>query len=727
MCIHARSILRSLIFGAAVAALSLNYALSQCTSCTQNPAPLRAPATPLVIHDPYFSVWSMSNTLAGDATRHWTGVAQNLNGIVRVDGHNYAFLGHPDRDLPALTEASRQITPTRTVVEMSNGEIELRLTFLNPLFPDNLEQLARPVSYLTWDVRSSDGRPHDVTLYLDAGGTLATNQPGDEVVWSRAVIKGLNLLRVGTRDQRVLGRFGDDVRIDWGWFYLAVPADESAEWVAGNAADRQEFLQTGRLPPQDDLDAPRTPQSRYPPAPALSVALPLGRVGASAVSRHVLLAYDDIDSIEYMQTRLLPYWRKQFPNFAAMLESAEQDYPALAQRSLRFDAELEADLVRAGGPEYAAIATLAYGQAFAAHKLVEDTNGVPFFMPKENFSNGSISTVDVLYPSAPIFLLLNPKLVEAQLEPVLRYAETPRWKFPFAPHDLGVYPLADGQQYGGGEQTEDDQMPVEESGNILLLVDALAHAQGDAGYARRYWPLLTKWAVYLLSKGMDPENQLCTDDFAGHLAHNANLSLKAIEALGAYAQLANELGFKEQAAQYRGAAQNMAAKWVTMAKDSDHYRLAFDKPGTWSQKYNLVWDTILGLHLFPGDVRTTEVAFYLQHLGPYGLPLDNRAAYTKLDWSVWSASLAGSSQQFQTLVHPIFKFLNETPDRVPMTDWYDTVTGRMVAFRARSVVGGVYLPMLSDPAMWKKWSARAAAQAAVPPPTETSLKTKETQ
>ena len=270
---------------------------------------------------------------------------------------------------------------------------------------------------------------------------------------------------------------------------------------------------------------------------------------------------------------------------------------------------LQHDLVQAGGEEYAAIATLAFRQAIGAHKLVEDANGVPFFMPKENFSNGSISTVDVLYPSSPMFLFLNPKLVEAQLEPVARYAETSHWKFPFAPHDLGVYPLANGQLYGGGEISEDDQMPVEESGNMILMFAALAHAEHDTAFAKRYWPLLTKWAEYLLAKGFDPENQLCTDDFAGHLAHNTNLSIKAIEALAAYAQLAKEMGDTKTAAQYQDAAKSMAAKWVSMAADDGHYRLAFDKPGTWSQKYNLVWDNILGLHIFPAEIADKRSCF----------------------------------------------------------------------------------------------------------------------
>jgi glycogen debranching enzyme len=411
-----------------------------------------------------------------------------------------------------------------------------------------------------------------------------------------------------------------------------------------------------------------------------------------------------------MRQRLLPYWRKQFSTFAEMLEAAEHDYPSLTKRAEQFDAELEHDLIQEGGAEYAAIAILAYRQAIGAHKLVEDDAGVPFFMPKENFSNGSISTVDVLYPSSPMFLLLNPKLVEAQLEPVMRYAETSHWKFPFAPHDLGVYPLANGQLYGGGESSEEDQMPVEESGNMILMIAALSDAEHDTTFAKRYWPVVTKWADFLLAKGFDPEKQLCTDDFAGHLAHNTNLSIKAIEALAAYAKLARKLGDEATAKRYEAAAKSMADKWGSMALDGDHNRLAFDKGGTWSQKYNLVWDTILDLHMFSPQIAQREVAFYKTHLNPYGLPLDNRATYTKLDWTIWSATLASNPEDFKALVSPIFHFLDKTPERIPMTDWYDTVSAKHPGFQARSVVGGVYIKMLADPQMWSKWASRSSAQ-----------------
>jgi Domain of unknown function (DUF4965)/Domain of unknown function (DUF5127)/Domain of unknown function (DUF1793)/Domain of unknown function (DUF4964) len=671
-------------------------------------ASIRPPATPLVVHDPYFSLWSDADRLTDVPTRHWTGAMQPMNGLIRVDSKTYRYLGNANVSVPPLLQTDRKITPTRTVLTLQSPEIELRLTFFTPAFPNDMKVMARPITYLTWDVTSRDGDTHDVAIYLDADGALATDSRDEPVTWSRAEIAGLHLLRTGTAKQAVLERYGDNLRIDWGYFYIGVPSTgSSSQLAAGNQTYRDAFIATGRLPEEDDLEQPRVPQSRYPSAPALNMVMQLGAVGAASISRHVILGYDDVFSLEYMRQKLLPYWRTQFPDFGALLKAAEREYPSLEKRAETFDADLESDLVHAGGPEYAAIATLAFRQAIAAHKLVEDANGIPLFMPKENFSNGSISTVDVLYPSAPMFLLFNPQLLEAQLEPVMRYAQSAQWKFPFAPHDLGVYPLADGQQYGGGEVSEDNQMPVEESGDMILMMAALAHAEHKAAFAGRYWPLVTKWAEYLLAKGLDPENQLCTDDFAGHLAHNTNLSMKAIEALAAYAQLAAELGHKEDAAQYAAAAKSMAVKWASMAAEDDHYRLAFDRPNTWSQKYNLVWDSLLGLHLFPPEIAEREVAFYKTRLNPFGLPLDNRASYTKLDWTIWSATLASNPADFQTLVHPIFLFLNQTPDRFPMTDWYDTVTGRQVGFQARSVVGGIYIKLLADPELWKKWVQRA--------------------
>jgi len=226
--------------------------------------------------------------------------------------------------------------------------------------------------------------------------------------------------------------------------------------------------------------------------------------------------------------------------------------------------------------------------------------------------------------------------------------------------------------------------------------------EGNADYAKKYWKTITKWAEYLKEKGFDPENQLCTDDFAGHLAHNTNLSIKAIMGLASYARLCEVQGLKTEARLYKTEADNMIKNWIEAANDGDHFRLAFDKPGTWSQKYNMVWDDILSFNIIPEEVEDKEIRYYLTKQERYGLPLDNRESYTKLDWILWSASLANSNDQFRQLLKPVHNFLNETPDRLSMTDWYWAKTGEWRGFIARSTVGGVYMELLKDKLKNKK-------------------------
>jgi hypothetical protein len=666
---------------------------------------------PLVAHNPYFSIWSMADKLTDQDTRHWTGAEQPLTGMVRIDGSVYRYMGEgPSPEVPAMRQQSVKVEATRTTYVFEAAGVQLELTFFTPAFPEDLEILSRPVTYLTWHLRALDGKKHDVSVLLEIDPRIAVDREDDSVVWGRSRAGSLAVLSVGSQEQRVLARSGDNLRIDWGYFHLAVP--ESQHPILANTSGAiTSFLHSGALPTADDLAMPKRPTEG---AAHLAVLMAAGVTASSSADMHVLLSYTQGYAIEYMHRRLREFWQRNGETPGQMLESAEAQYEALAERGKRFDAELRSTLEHAGGKEYSDLAILAYRQTLAAHALVADLDGAPLMFPKENFSNGCIATVDVLYPAAPFFLFLNPAMLEAQLKPVLDYAMLPRWKFPFAPHDLGTFPLANGQVYGGGEQTEDDQMPVEESGNLLILVGALGRAQGSWHVAEQYWPLLTKWAGYLARKGLDPENQLSTDDFAGHLAHNANLSVKAIEGLATYAIMAKGLGKTSDATQFEALAKKMASEWEVLAKDGDHYKLAFDAKGTWSQKYNLVWDQILGLSLFHPDVKRAELSFYSKHLNLYGLPLDNRKAYTKLDWEIWTATLAETKNQFELFVAPIAKWMNQGPSRVPLTDWYDTTSGKQMGFQARSVVGGVFIKALADPEVVREWQALQRDRAAAP-------------
>jgi hypothetical protein len=674
-------------------------------------ADFRPPAVPLVTHDPYFSIWSEVDHLTDAQTKHWTGVVQSMMSLARIDGKTYRVMGAERRvtsDLAVLQQVHLEVLPTHTIYQFEGAGIHLTLTFLTPALPQDLDLLSRPATYVTWQARSIDGQNHRVEIYFDAASQIVVNTPDEQVQWSRYRLGDLNVLRMGTQQQPILQKSGDDLRIDWGYLYLVAPPESGTSQIACTRPDAvSSFVKIGTLPESDDL---RIMRPYAQPTPVLAYGFELGPVSASPVSRHLVIAYDDLFSIEYFHRQLRPYWRRNGAEIGDLLRWALRDYESLEQRSTKFDQELMSDLRKEGGEDYARLCSLAYRQTLAAHKLTADIDGTPLFFSKENFSNGSIDTVDVTYPSSPFFLLFNTTLLKGQLQPIMDYANLARWRFPFAPHDLGRYPLANGQQYGAGEASEENQMPVEESGNMLLMITAMTQVDRSTAFAERYWPLITKWAEYLKQKGLDPENQLCTDDFAGHLAHNANLSVKAILALGAYGKLAAALGHQDIARGYEQTAKQFAEKWVQMADDGDHFRLAFDRGGTWSQKYNLVWDKLLNLRLFPDSVAEKELTFYKQHINKYGLPLDNRADYTKVDWVTWTATLAKSEKDFETLFEPAYRFADESSSRVPLSDWYDTKTGKQVGFQARSVVGGIFIRMLDDAAMWRKYATQANSQ-----------------
>ncbi len=667
----------------------------------------RPPAVPLVTHNPYFSIWSDFDKLTDGPTRHWTGSPQPLTSLVRVDGKAFRIMGNQPRGMDALPQTAVSVEATHTTYTFQGAGIELQLSFFTPAFPQDMSLLSRPVTFITWTAHSLDGAQHTVDAMLDVSPILAVNTEADAVTWGRSETGSMTVLNVGSRDQRVLDKRGDNLRVDWGYFHLGVPHGEHADAVAIGGPDLrpalESFAKNGTVSATDDMEMPAAPRDG---AAHLDAVMHLGSVGSAPAAEHVLVSYTEGFVLEYLNQRLRSYWDRNGQTVSGMLNEAEEGYSVLDARGRQYDGQLTTDLTGTGGADYAYLGNLSYRESLAACELAADNEGKPQYFCKEDFSNGCIGTVDVMYPQAPILLFFNPALMEAQVEPVLHYAQLPRWRFPFSPHDLGTWPLADGQVYGGGERTEEDQMPVEESGDMLILADAIAQAEGNAHLAERYWPLLGKWADYLRKEGLDPANQLSTDDFAGHLAHNANLSIKAIDAIGAYADLARRLGHNEVAQQYRTSAEGMVKQFMSMAADGDHTKLAFDKPGTWSQKYNLVWDSLLGLHLFPPSLRESELRFYLTHENAYGVPLDSRKTYTKLDWELWSATM-GTPEQFRQFVAPLAKWADATPSRVPMTDWYDTISGAQESFQARSVVGGLFIKALADPALAKKWQAMA--------------------
>lgn len=766
----------------------------------------KAPAYPLVTHDPYFSIWSTTDKLNESTTTHWTGAEHSLLGLISVDGIIYKFLGAspaklnqlvPNADLspyscqyteskpgadwtavnyddskwktgkgmfatenisagtvwsgkeiwfrrvfnvtsknfhqlvlsakyddniivylngekiyeagccssnkeitlskaiaqkiqigrnvlavycentggPGIIDAglydrlppepikqavqkSVEITATHTNYSFSCGAVDLDVRFLSPLLANDLNWYSRPVSYISFITKANDGKQHDVKINFDYANDIARDKKNQQTATKSYIADGIVFQKTGTTDQSILKKKGDDVRIDWGYFYVAAKDEKGIK-----------------------LSAPGKSTA------SAKLKIDCGEVQSSPVEKTILLAYDDRYAIQYFGQNLQAWWKKNFSSAEEMIKQSLNDFKSIEEKCTLFDKELYTDAVKAGGETYAKLCALAYRQSLAAHKLVRGPNDEILYPQKENFSNGSIWTVDVTYPSAPLTLIYNPALLRGMVEPLMEYSESGKWTKPFPAHDLGTYPQANGQTYP-------EDMPVEEAGNMIILSAAICKAEKNNSLAAKHWKLLSQWVEFLVKDGFDPANQLCTDDFAGHLARNANLSLKAIVGIASYAQMAQQLGRNEEAAKYMTIARDYAAKWIQIADDGDHYSLTFDKKGTWSQKYNLVWDKLLGLNLFPQSVYDKEVKYYLTKQNPFGLPLDSRKTYTKSDWILWTSVLANDEKDFQALIAPVYKFVTETPTRVPLSDWHETTDGTQVGFQARSVVGGYFIKLL---------------------------------
>jgi len=657
--------------------------------------PFRPPAVPLITSDPYLSIWSEADHLNDSVTRHWTHHPHPLVSLIRIDGKSYRLMGDDPNEVEPFPQTNVSVLPTRSIYEFDDGHIHVTMTFMSAALPHDLNILSRPLSYITWSVRSVDNAKHAVSIYDSTSSLLTVNTPKQQVDWRHQTAGELTALCTGTVDQTYLTPAGDDTRIDWGYAYVAAPTSQTAAAIGADTTLLSSFVDGGKLPAEDDARMPRAADDQEP---VMAFTFDIGSIAAEPVERHVIVAYDEVWSIRYFGKRLAPYWRRDGATAGDLLQSAEKDYPELVKRCEEFDKDLMADMTKVGGERYAQIAALAYRQCLCACGLAADANKQPLLFTKENTSNGDAATVDVIFPMDPIFVFLSPTLAKASLVSVLDYGASERWKFPCAPHDLGTYPNVRGTDEGG------EAMPVEESGNILILMDAIAHDDGNADFATRWWPALTQWAHYLEQFGLDPEEQLCTDDFMGHLAHNSNLSIKGILALAAYGDLCRMRGDNAGAAKYQALAKADAAHWMTVALDDGHSRLAFDKPNTWSQKYNLVWDKLLDMNVFPPSVAENEVAHYKTVMQKYGVPLDSRTHLTKTDWSLWIATLAGSRTDFESIVSPIYDYLDQTTARDPLADSYVTDNVHSGGMHARPVVGGLFIKMLSDPEIWKKWA-----------------------
>ncbi|EMC99870.1 hypothetical protein BAUCODRAFT_63305 [Baudoinia panamericana UAMH 10762] len=661
-------------------------------------SPARPPSLPLAVRSPYLSTWQEAGSdggnggyLAGQWATFWAGAITGWTGMVRVDNTTYTWMGNPDPLPTVVTQNSFSYTSTRSIFAMTAGPVSLNITFLSPVTPDDFLRQSMPITYMSVQVHSTDGKQHSVQLYTDVSAEWTSGDRSQVAQWQYGVTGnasagGIAYHKFWRQLQREFSE--ENQQASWGYWYYATENVQGLTFQSGeDVTVRGQFTSSGKLNNTEDTNY-RAINDAYP---VYSFAVDLGSVGSSVVESVFTLNLAQENSIQFQNANgiqsLATYWTTSYSDELSALTFFYNDYSNVASLSTALDNRIDTDSVAKGGADYLTLTSLVVRQAFNALAFV--TNGTSdFVFLKEISSDGDIQTVDVIFPTIPIILYLNPTLLKMMLDPLYIFQEAGYFtQGTYAAHDLGYFPNA---TTAGTEVQQ-----VEESGNMLIMTLAYAQRTGDTSYLNQHYGLLTQWTNYLVNDSLIPSNQISTDDFAGSLANQTNLALKGIIGIQAMAVIANMTGHASDRANYSSIAASYISQWQTLgiAQDASppHTTLAYGMNDTHGLLYNLYADALLQTKLVPVEVYQMQSNFYPTVADPYGVALDTRHNWTKSDWEVFCAAIAAPNTT-NLFISDIANFINETPTNGPVTDLYDAINGDWAEgtghFLDRPVVGG---------------------------------------
>ena len=665
----------------------------------------KLPAYPIFVKDPNFSFWSTSDVLNDTDITSWCGEKKPMYGLLRLsDGEVWCFMGDIDNiDGKNVKKAKQKeviVSSFATTYIFEAGFVELTVKFVSPLPPDDVERISEPVCYMSYSL-NKDIEGTEVSLFISRRIAYDSNPklPVNDTCRNYAYNVGKDRAAfIGLKRQLYLSNNEDWAGADWGYWYVC-----GKDAAALDCYDFERYILTGKK------DFSNVDEEKF------IAAFETGKEG------FITLAYDSIVAIDYFGDFKKTLYLENHTIIDA-IKGVRENKDKIEARLDEIDEKLKikADKI---SPDYYDILAASLRQSVAAHTAIADNDKKVVFLSKENGSNGCIGTLDVSYPSMPLYLIYNTELVKGMLRPILKFARMPIWKFDFTPHDVGAYPFCCGNVYGAvetgrygsiiknkcgelqpqyylfpendGEIDEDMQMPVEECANMLIMLYACYAFDGDITLYADNADLCEKWVRYLVKYGLKPANQLCSDDFAGHFSNNLNLAIKAAVGIGCYAKLLEESG--SDGKEFEKTAKEFATEIENFSENLTHLPLTWDgKKEGFGIKYNLLFDKVLDLNLFSRNLREKETDFYIEKSLPFGIPFFDIKNYVKSDWAIWVAALTDDSEKRKKMTAPIANFLKNSPSRVPFCDWYMGDTGEKLFSQARSVVGGCFALLLAD-------------------------------
>ncbi|KAI0779898.1 DUF1793-domain-containing protein [Fomes fomentarius] len=666
--------------------------------------PFSPPAIPLAVKSPYVSAWLMQGQGAAlnDAwPNFWTGTILGWAGFANVDGASYCWMGVPAVPATVFNKAvqkSVQITATKTVFVMTAGPVDLTVTFLSPIEPSNLVNQSFPFSYYAISAASNDGQPHKVQVYADISGEWIAADTNLMMNWTSTTSTTTGDILTHELFLANQTPFTEkSQRVYQGSAYHSTINTVGTTYQVGADTDlRAQFINNSKL--SNTLDTKFRAISDH--WPVFAFAHDLGTVTAVTDPVVFSIGHARDPAVQYIilnggtQNRSSYFWSAH-PNIGDAIKIFLLDYSNALQRAGTFDSQIEADAKQIS-TDYASIVALSVRQAFGPLEITAskngdgsyDTSNVLTFV--KEISTGKVNTADAIYASWPMFLYASPDIAKQLLLPLLEYQVTSQYPHPWGVHDMGKnYPVADGYNDG-----QDDQMPVEESANMIIMSLSYTQRSHDTSLIKQYFSLLDQWGQYLVGNALAPGYQPNSDEFAGQLVNQTNLALKGVIGIKAMAQIADLLGKSDQSSKYNSIASSYLQQLQLLAVggNQQHLTLTYGAEDSWGLMYNLYADKLVGGNFIPSSMYDMQTSWYSNNINAFGIPLDSRNTYTKTDWQMFVAATVTNNHLRDQIISAVLQYASDGQNARPFGDLYDTVNGTMVPstnpFFARPVVGG---------------------------------------
>ncbi|KUJ23207.1 DUF1793-domain-containing protein [Mollisia scopiformis] len=650
--------------------------------------PIQPASYPLAVRSPYLSTWIPGGLVANlpyASPQFWTGATLGWSIMARVDNITYSLMGvpQPANGTLAAKVLKGEFTSTHTYFTLDAGGSNLTLDFLSPVSPSNYLRQSLPFSYLTITASSTNGST--VQLYTELDDSW-TGQDAD-TTWNFTSTTNTSMFSMSAVGTATYSQQNQQAL--WGDVILASrPSNSSTLSIqaGGRAAVRQAFASSGSL-------TGTTPD--WTANGVIGMAHDLGNVqGDEAVTFAV--GYVREDAINYLGRPYTGYYRATYPNTIDAASYFLNDLSAAEEESLRLDSDVVSKSTATAGSNYSDIVSLSMRQAYGGIDLVipantTNTSQVLAFI-KEISSDGNVNTLDVIFPAFPIYWAMDPEWIRLLLDPILQYLATGAWKRAWVIHDIGSnYPNATGH-----DNQDAEQMPVEETGNLMMLAYAYVLASNNTAWADQYMTLFQTYADYLVSHSLNISLQLSTNDAAGPLVNETNLAVKGALGLKAFGLLS---GMSNYSSLGDAHANLLYTQGLATDAAKTHFALTYPSaPSTWKVTFNLYPDVLLNLSTFPTAAYKMEDTFYPTIRASGGVALDDRQWWAKSDWNIWAAgtaSASGSNTTRDMMVNDIWAFASNGMNSAPFSDrWVVRAAGaprpvgREFGLRARPTVGG---------------------------------------